>query len=121
MKYIKQFTLILFVSFLGEALHHWIPLPVPASIYGLILMFISLKLGIIAPHSVKETGIFLIEIMPIMFIPAAVGLLESQDMLKPVWFSYLFISLSSTIIVMVISGLVTQSIVRKKKKKAVKE
>ena len=30
MKYIKQFSIILLISFLGEALHALLPLPIPA-------------------------------------------------------------------------------------------
>lgn len=39
MKFISQFGVILALSFLGEVLHRWIPLPVPASIYGIVLLF----------------------------------------------------------------------------------
>ena len=77
MRYLKQFTIILFVSFLGETLHYLIPLPVPASIYGLLLMLAALCTGVIKLASVREAGKFLIDIMPVMFIPAAVGLLDS--------------------------------------------
>ena len=76
MKWMKQFGIILLVSFVGEVLEKWIPLPIPASIYGIILLFLCLKLRIIPHESVHETGKFLIEIMPLLFIPAAVGLLE---------------------------------------------
>ena len=46
MKFLKQFTIILIVSFIGEILNHLIPLPVPASIYGLVIMFACLKFKI---------------------------------------------------------------------------
>ena len=49
MKWMKQFGIILLVSFVGEVLEKWIPLPIPASIYGIILLFLCLKLRII-PH-----------------------------------------------------------------------
>ena len=77
MKWMKQFGIILLISFVGEILEKWIPLPIPASIYGIILLFLCLKLNIIPHEAVHETGKFLIEIMPLMFIPAAVGLLET--------------------------------------------
>ena len=77
MKYIKQFSIIITVSFLGEVLHALLPLPIPASIYGLLLMLAGLCCHIIPMDEVKETGKFLVEVMPLMFIPAAVGLTES--------------------------------------------
>lgn len=45
MKHLRQFLIILFFSFLGEGLKALLPLPVPASIYGLVLLFAALELG----------------------------------------------------------------------------
>lgn len=114
MKYIKQFLIIIAVSFLGEILNSVIPLPIPASIYGIVILFLSLELRIIPLDAVKETGKFLIEIMPIMFVPAAVGLLTSWNVLRPSLFEYILITVVTTFIVMVVSGWVTQGIMRKK-------
>ena len=82
MKYVKEFGIILIVSLVGELLNYFLPLPVPASIYGLALMFLCLMLGIIKLSDVHDTACFLIEIMPIMFIPPAVGLMASWDVIQ---------------------------------------
>lgn len=115
MKWIKQFGIILGISFLGEILENLIPLPIPASIYGIVLLFFCLKLHVIPHESVRETGTFLIEIMPLMFIPAAVGLLESWDVIRPAWLEYITVTVLSTFIVMIFSGRITQYIIRRKK------
>ena len=73
MKHLRQFLIILLFSFLGEGLKALLPLPVPASIYGLVLLFAALELGIIKLSAVEDAGKFLIEIMPVMFIPAGAG------------------------------------------------
>ena len=117
MKYIRQFLIILCVSFIGEALRFVIPLPIPASIYGLVLMFAALCTGVIKLESVKETANYLIEIMPLMFIPAGVGLLEAWGTLKQVFVPVLVITVVSTVLVMGVSGRVTQSVIRKGKRK----
>lgn len=116
MRYLKQFTIILFISFLGELLHWMIPLPVPASIYGLLLMLGALCTGVIKLSSVRESGKFLIDIMPVMFIPASVGLLDSWGVLKPVWLPVAVITLVSTVVVMAVSGLVAQAVIRRSRK-----
>lgn len=116
MKYIKQFFIILLLSFLGELLKYLIPLPIPASIYGMVLLFLALELKIIRVSDVKETSSFLIEIMPVMFVPAGVGLLESWDALAPIWIQVVIITIVSTVIVMAVSGLVTQWMLRKGKR-----
>lgn len=82
MKHLKQFLIILLFSFLGEGLKALLPLPVPASIYGLVLLFAALELGIIKLSAVEDAGKFLIEIMPVMFIPAGAGLVESWSCFK---------------------------------------
>ena len=116
MKWMKQFGIILLISFVGEILETWIPLPIPASIYGIILLFLCLKLNIIPHEAVHETGKFLIEIMPLMFIPAAVGLLETWDVIAPAWLEYVAVTVISTWVVMIVSGRVTQFVIRRKRK-----
>lgn len=117
MKYLKQFGIILAISFLGEVCREWLPLPIPASIYGLLLMLAALCTRIIPLDSVKDTGKFLIEIMPVMFIPAAVGLLESWGVLKPMLIPLLIIVPVTTILVMAVSGKVTQFMIRSEKRR----
>ena len=112
MKFIRQFFIIILISFIGEACHYFIPIPVPASIYGLVIMLVCLKTRIIKLHYVKETADYLIEIMPLMFIPPAVGLIDSYGVLKPLIVPVILITLVSTVIVMVVSGRVTQAVIR---------
>ena len=116
MKYVKQFLIILLISFIGEGLNYLIPAPVPASIYGIILLFLCLKLNIIPHEAVHETGKFLIEIMPLMFIPAGVGLIDSWGELRPILLPVIVLLLVSTVLVMGVSGQVTQQMMHHGKK-----
>jgi holin-like protein len=118
---LRQLGIILTVSFLGEILGAVVPLPVPASIYGLVLMYLCLQLKLLPVASVRETGEFLLEIMPLMFIPAAVGLLKSWDVLRPVWLPVLSITVVSTVAVLAVSGLVTQAVIRLERRSKEKE
>ena len=117
MKYLRQLLIILIFSFIGEVLHSLIPIQVPASIYGLVLLFIALLTGILQLPPVKETAKYLIEIMPLMFIPAGVGLLESWGNLKSILVPVLLLLVASTILVMGVSGKVTQGIIQRSKRK----
>ena len=121
MKYIKQFGIILTISFIGELLNKAIPLPIPASIYGMLILFVSLCSGVLKLSHVKETGKFLIYIMPMMFIPATVSLLESWSIMQNFLIAILVISLVSTIIVLFASGHATQFIINNLKKKEKKQ
>ncbi len=116
MKYLRQFSIILLISLIGEIIHLFIPLPIPASIYGLLLMLMGLKTKIIPLNAVEDASMFLIEIMPIMFIPAGVGLLDSWEILGAMLIPFIVITLLSTIVVMVATGKVTQFFIRIDKK-----
>lgn len=117
MKYLKQFLIIIIISFLGEILKYLIDIPIPASIYGMILMFLALAFKIMKVSQIKEVSAFLIEIMPVMFVPAGVGLIASWDALKPILLQIIVITVITTVLVMGIAGVVTQSIIREERKK----
>jgi holin-like protein len=117
MKYLKQFMLIVLISFLGEVLKMILPLPIPASVYGLFLMLVLLMTGIIRTSQVKETAFFLIEIMPVMFIPAAAGLIDTWPVLQPVLIPVSVIIFVITVVVMAVTGLISQKIMQKKEAK----
>ncbi|HBA64529.1 MAG TPA: murein hydrolase regulator LrgA [Lachnospiraceae bacterium] len=117
MRLLKQFSIILAVAFLGELLNVCLPLPVPASVWGLALMLIFLCTSIIRLEQIKETADFLVEIMPVMFIPAGVGLLTAWDVLRPVWIPVSVITAGITVLVMAVTGRMTQRMIRKGKRK----
>lgn len=117
MKYIRQFCVILLVSFLGEVLYKVVPFPIPASVYGLILMLAALMSGVIKISHVKDTAVFLIEIMPVMFIPAGVGLMSSWGTLKPIVVPVAIITILTTAIVMIVTGRVTQAVIRREERR----
>ena len=116
MKYVRQFAVVLTVSFMGEVLKALIPLQIPASIYGIVLLFLALEFKIVKISDIRETSTFLIAVMPIMFLPPAVGVIDSWDMVKVSWLPYVAVTLISTIAVMGITGVITQAVIRKGRK-----
>ena len=117
MKLLKQFLIILAISLGGEILKYLLPLPVPASIYGMVILFIGLLTGLIPLNSVRRAGNFMIEIMPVMFIPAGVGLMSSWGNLKPVLVPVLVITVVALLTVMIATGYVSQLVIRMQKRK----
>ena len=114
MKFLRQFMIILLLSFLGEMLKMFIPLPIPASVYGLVLMLVCLMTGILKTSQVKDAAFFLIEIMPVMFIPAAAGLIDSWSVLRPLIIPIMIITVVITVFVMAVTGRVAQMIAQKR-------
>ena len=121
MKYLFQFLIIVAISFMGELLHYVIALPIPASIYGIILLFAALQLGWIKVRQIREVSTWLIAIMPALFIPSAVGLVKSWDILSQSLVKYSVITFVSTLVVMGLTGLATQYAIRQSKNKEAKE
>ena len=113
MKYIKQVLIILAFSFVGEVLAAVIPLPVPAAIYGFVLLFAALCAGLLKEEMIRETANFLISVMGIMFVAPAVNILAYYDVIAPALVPICVIVVSSTFVVFAVAGLVTQWLRRK--------
>lgn len=118
MKYMKQFSIIIVVTLIGELLEKVFPLPVPASIYGLGVMLALLMSGVLKLEAVKESADFLIEIMPLMFIPAAAGLLDSWHELTGFFLPLAVVVAVTTVVVMAVTGKCAQKMIGKEKKEA---
>ena len=108
MKYLRQFTIIIAVTFLAEVLAWLVPAPIPASIYGLVIMFLAFYFKIVKVAAVRETATFFIEIMPVIFIPAGAGIIVAGDLLVKNLLPFTIITIISTIAVIASSGLITQ-------------
>lgn len=108
MRLMRQFGIIAGMTCVGELMHYFIPLPVPGSIYGLALMMIALMTGMVKLESVLETSQFLIDAMPLMFIPAGVGLMTAWGQLREIILPVTIVTFVSTILVMGITGRVTE-------------
>lgn len=117
LKYIKQIGIILTICLLAEVMEYVIPLPVAASIYGLVLMLIALVTKIVPLSEVEDTANLLTENIAILFIPPTVGLMASVDVMKQMLMPLLVISWVSTWLIMAVTGWVSQAVIRKDKKK----
>lgn len=115
MKYLKQVMIILLFTGLGEALAAIIPFPIPAAIYGIVLMLIALATGILKTEKVKEVSQFLISIMPVLFVSPAVRILEYWGLIAPNVAAIATIAVASTFLVFAVSALVVNALMKNKK------
>ena len=112
MQYLKQIALIIVFSFLGEVCRALIPLPIPASIYGMVLLFAALSLKIVKSAQVREAGSFLTSILPVLFVAPVVNLLDCWDQMKNAVIPLAVIVLATTVITFGAAGLVTKLVMR---------
>ena len=113
MKYITQFLIIMLFTFVGQLLQTLIPLPVPAAIYGLVLLFLALCSGLLKPEHIDKAAGFLISILPVLFVAPAVNILVHWGVIAPDLGAICVIVLVSTALTFAIAGRVTQRLIRK--------
>ena len=114
-KYVKEIAIIFGITLAGELFNFLLPLPVPAGVYGLFLLLGGLMSGIIKLKDVAVTGEFLLDVMPLLFIPAGVGLLKNVEEIRALFVPLIATIVVSTFFVMIVTGKTAQYMIRKRK------
>ncbi len=117
MKYLTQILIIFAFTFLGEALSALLPLPIPASIYGLVLLFLALKLKLVRTEQVEDAGNFFISLLPLLFVAPMVGLMDCWDTMKNALLPALAVIAVTTVFIFCLSGRVTELVLHKQEDK----
>ena len=94
-----------------------LPLPVPASVYGLVLLLAALNFKLVKLDDVKEVGTYLTGIFPLL-LPAAAGVMELWAEMGEMLLPILVAIIPVTVLVMVSAGKTTQALTGRKKKEA---
>lgn len=113
MKYLHEAVIIAAITFAAEIIKFLLPLPVPASIYGLILLFLLLKSGALKLEQIENVGGLLLELMPLLLVPASVSFLTVLDMIQGMLLPVLIMGFVGTVVVMMVTGMVSQALVRR--------
>jgi len=116
-KYLRQISIILAFTFTGELLNRLIPVLIPASVYGMILLFLALRLKLVKLDAVRETGYFLIALMPVLFVAPLVNLLDVWGLIAPNLLPIAFVIILSTFLTFGVSGATTQAILQHREKR----
>ena len=114
MKYLRQILLIFLFSFLGELLHALIPWPIPASIYGMVLLFIALSAKIVKLNHIKTTGDMLVSLLPMLFVAPIVSLLDCWDIIRPHLIPIAVILIVSSLVCFAAAGWTANAFLKKK-------
>ncbi len=116
MKYLHQSVIIAAITFAAEIIKYFVPLPIPASIYGLVLLFSLLKSGALKLEQVEDVGGLLLELMPLLLVPASVSFLTVLDTIQGMLLPVLIMGFVGTTMVMIVTGGVSQWVIRRKEK-----
>lgn len=104
MKYLKQLIIILILSEVGNIVTRFLPIPIPGSVIGLILLYIALETKLIKLNEIETVGNYLKNNMSIMFVPLTVGILNVFDILKLNWINLTIVMVISTLLTMIATG-----------------
>lgn len=110
---IAQIAILWVFYYIGVLIVEWTNIFIPPSIIGLVLLWALLMLNIINVKLIQDGASFLIAFLTLFFIPSTVGVVEYPELLT---FSGLLLVLAvfvSTVIVIIITGKVSQFIERK--------
>jgi holin-like protein len=101
----------------AELIHAVVPLPIPASIYGLVIMLLCLNFKLIRLEWVEQAADILVGTMTLMFVPAAVGLMSVWGDVQAMLLPLIIIILVTTVLTFAASGLTAQSVMRRRRGK----
>lgn len=104
MKILKQTGIIFTICWLSIIVQYFLPLPIPASVIGLVLLFLCLLTGILKIGHIQEKSDFLLSNMAFFFVPAGVGMMNYFDILRKNWFPLLVICVVSTLITFAVTA-----------------
>lgn len=114
MKYIPQLAIIFGFTLLGEALQRLLPIGIPGSVYGLVLLFLALCTGIVKLEQVKESGDFLRSLLPLLFVAPTVSIMEHWAVIQTELLPLALLVASTTVVTFGIGGIITQRCNKKK-------
>lgn len=117
MKYLVQIGIIGAICTVAELLYVLLPFPIPASVYGLVLLFLLLMTGIVKLQQIEETADFLLLIMPVLFLEPSVKLMTALPILKGQAVRLFLLCIVSTCVTIMVTGVSAQALIRRKRRR----
>lgn len=117
MKILKQAAIIAAVCAAAELIKYLLPLPIPASVYGLILMLLALLTGLLRPEQIETVADFLIVIMPVLFVAPTIALVANLDRLLSLALPVLLLGIIGTALVIGLGGKAAEAVGRREQKR----
>ncbi len=112
---IEQFIIIFGVTYLGEILSWYVPLPIPGTILGMILFFFALYFKLIKVEKIADVAHFLLLNISFFLVAPSVKIINSLEHLSTlwIWLKIIVLMVVTTIITMGVTGRVVQYLVER--------
>jgi len=110
MKLYVQLMIIFMISLVGEGISSVFHLPIPGSIIGLVLLFLTLQFKLLRLRHISMVGNFLLANMTILFLPPAVGIMDKFQVIAPYLLPIILIVLGAIVLNVCVIAVVVQLI-----------
>ena len=107
---VLQLALIVAVCLAGEKIAEFVPIDIPGNICSMILLLVFLAAGVIRMESISDAANFLLDNMAIFFIPAAVAIMGSFDLLAGNIVKLVAICLVTTVLVFFVTSFTVSTV-----------
>ncbi|MEW7311635.1 CidA/LrgA family protein [Buttiauxella gaviniae] len=101
-QYLRSFVLIYICLYAGIAIASLLPITIPGSIIGMLILFILLSLQILPAKWVKPSCHLMIRYMALLFVPIGVGVMQYVDVIKQQFGPVVVSCFISTLVVLVV-------------------
>lgn len=111
--FFQQALTIAVILFISKIIEAFMPIPMPASVIGLVLLFIALCTGIVKLEQVETVGTTLTNNISFLFVPAGVSVINSLPVLSQSPVLIILLIILSTIFLLICTGFASQLLVTK--------
>lgn len=113
MKYLFQFCILMIFVLMGEVLACLIPFPMAGSIYGLVLLFLALCMGIVKLHWVEGIANWFHSVMGLFFIAPAVAIIDIWADISDIWWILVLLLVVAYLVTMITTGITAETLINK--------
>lgn len=110
--FLTSLTILLVCQLLGEVASRVAGLPVPGPVLGMALLFTILVIRGRISENMQVTAGGILQILGLLFVPAGVGVITHLHLLAEQWQPIAAALLGSTILAIVVTGLVIRALDR---------
>lgn len=107
---VLQLVLIVAICLAGEKAAELLPVDVPGNICSMVLLLVLLGAGVVRMESIADAADFLLDNMAIFFIPAAVAIMGSFDLLANSLVKLVVICLVTTVLVFLVTSFTVSTV-----------
>lgn len=106
--FIISFFILIIALLFGKLTAWLLPIGIPESIWGLLILFAALTLGLVKPQWLLPSARGLTRYMPLFFLPICVGIIDYTDILAQFFAPIVLANVLSSILSLLVIGWIAQ-------------